>query len=124
MRRSHLLLCRGRITWYSRERIASVWAGYCAGLEIREIVDFKSASSRKGIPVQIRAAAFNFKMDSKENLEKKVEPKKPEFDPNLSRTNVQNKRAAKAHNLRYCRRRKMYIDSDGALVRDRYGQRL
>ena len=29
------LLCRRRITWYLRERIACAWAGYCGGLENR-----------------------------------------------------------------------------------------
>jgi len=62
--------------------------------------------------------------DKKTDLENKVSDAKPKFDPDLSPYNIQNKNAAKAHKLRYDRRLKMYVDEDGALVRDRYGQRL
>ncbi len=62
--------------------------------------------------------------DKKTDLENKVKDAKPQFDPDMQWYNIQNKNAAKAHKLRYDRRRKMYVDEDGALVRDRYGQRL
>lgn len=62
--------------------------------------------------------------DKKTDLENKVKDAKPKFDPDLQWYNIQNKNAAKAYKLRYDRRLKMYVDEDGALVRDRYGQRL
>ena len=58
--------------------------------------------------------------NEKSNLEKKL----PEFDADLSWKNVQNRKAAKAHGLKYDNRRKIYIDEDGCPVRDKYGQRL
>jgi len=46
------------------------------------------------------------------------------FDPDLSPEHETNKEAAKANGLRYDSRRKMYVDEDGCLRRDRFGQPL
>lgn len=48
----------------------------------------------------------------------------PRFDPDLPPDNVHNKEAARAHKLKYDPKKKAYVDEDGCLVRDRYGQPL
>lgn len=50
------------------------------------------------------------------------ERKKQGFDPDYGPHNPVNRQAAEDHDLRYDRKRKVYRDQDGALVRDRYGQ--
>jgi len=62
--------------------------------------------------------------NKKSDLEKTVEKEKPRFDADFSPYNIHNREAAKAHNLRYDRRRQAYVDSGGCLIRDKYGQRL
>jgi len=46
----------------------------------------------------------------------------PEFDPDLSPENEQNKDAARAARLVYDRMKRAYVDEDGCLRRDRFGQ--
>jgi hypothetical protein len=53
----------------------------------------------------------------------KTEPEK-EFDPDFSPDHEINKEAAKAHRLRYDRRRRIYVDEDGCPTRDKFGQPL
>jgi len=50
--------------------------------------------------------------------------KKPAFDADLSPDNVHNVEAARAHGLRFDRRRNVYVDADGYPIRDRFGQAL
>lgn len=59
-----------------------------------------------------------------EKLEKKVREELPSFDPSSPPNNIQNKRAAEAHGLRYDPRRKQYVGSGGNPVRDKFGQYL
>lgn len=47
---------------------------------------------------------------------------KPRFDPDLSSQSEANKRAAKAHGLRWDPRKQSYVGSGGELVHDRFGQ--
>ncbi len=49
---------------------------------------------------------------------------KPEFDPDLSSEHETNREAARVRGLRYDKRRRMYVDEDGCLVRDKFGQPL
>ncbi len=51
-------------------------------------------------------------------------PKLPQFDPDFSPNHMNNTQVAKAHGLRYDPSRRMYIDSEGYLVRDEFGQSL
>lgn len=60
---------------------------------------------------------------TKENLEKIIE-KLPSFDPSSSPYSPQNREAAKAHDVKYNARKGYYTDSDGCLMRDRFGQPL
>jgi hypothetical protein len=46
------------------------------------------------------------------------------FDPDLSPEHETNKRAAKARRVRYDARRGFYVDDEGCLRYDRYGQPL
>ena len=57
-------------------------------------------------------------MVSMEGTEK---PKK-DFDPDLSPKSEHNRDAAKDHGLTYDKKRDVYRDADGSLVRDRFGQ--
>lgn len=57
-----------------------------------------------------------------ENLEKKT--KEIEFDADLSPYNIHNKEAAKAHNLVYDSKSRVYRDKDSCPVKDRFGQVL
>ncbi len=59
-----------------------------------------------------------------EKLEEKVEKELPDFDPSSPPSNIQNRRAARAHGLRYDSRRKQYVGSGGNPVRDKFGQYL
>lgn len=52
------------------------------------------------------------------------EKKLPQFDPDLSPTSEVNERAALARNLFWDRRKRAYVDEDGALVFDQFGQEL
>lgn len=59
------------------------------------------------------------------SLEKKVkENDTPRFDPDLSPDNSYNKKVAHELGFRYDPKRKVYRDSDGCPVRDRFGQYL
>ncbi|MES2994618.1 MAG: hypothetical protein V4681_01090 [Patescibacteria group bacterium] len=49
---------------------------------------------------------------------------KQEFDSDFGPSNPVNKQAARDHGLRFDSRKKAYVDEDGCLVRDRFGQRL
>ena len=53
--------------------------------------------------------------------DKKIET---EFDPYFSPRNSVNKQAAKERNLIYNERKGFYVDEDGCLIRDRFGQEL
>lgn len=46
----------------------------------------------------------------------------PEFDPDLSIEHPTNQRAAEAHNLKYDSSKGAYVDDDGCLIRDKFGQ--
>lgn len=46
----------------------------------------------------------------------------PEFNPDLSPTNSVNVEAAEAHNLKYDPSKGVYVDDDGYLIRDKFGQ--
>ena len=58
----------------------------------------------------------------KKEVPEKIE--KPESDPDLLPSNIHNREAARAHNLRYDKKHKCYRDEDGCPTRDRYGQPL
>ena len=45
-----------------------------------------------------------------------------EFDPDFSPSNPVNTRAAERRGLRYNPKKRAYVDSDGCLIRDRFGQ--
>ena len=45
-----------------------------------------------------------------------------QFDPDVSPVNPYNKRAAKERGWRYDPRRRAYVDSDGCIVADKFGQ--
>lgn len=49
--------------------------------------------------------------------------KKQPFDPDLSPAAPANTGAAKDHNLRWDPKKEAYVDAEGSLVRDRFGQR-
>ena len=44
------------------------------------------------------------------------------FDPDLSPSNPTNRQAAAQRGLRYDSRRRTYVDEDGCLIRDQFGQ--
>jgi hypothetical protein len=60
---------------------------------------------------------------AKETDPVKTEQEK-EFDPDFSPDHEINKEAAKAHGLRYDRRRRAYVDEDGCSTRDKFGRPL
>ncbi len=45
------------------------------------------------------------------------------FDPDFSHRSATNQRAARQRGLRYDSSKKAYVDADGCLIRDRFGQR-
>ena len=47
-----------------------------------------------------------------------------EFDAYFSHQNLVNKEVAKERNLRFDNRKGFYVDEDGCLIRDRFGQPL
>lgn len=47
---------------------------------------------------------------------------KPAFDPDFSPKHPTNQKAATAHHLRFDEQKQSYVDADGCLVRDRFGQ--
>jgi len=53
-----------------------------------------------------------------------MEEQEPKFDPDLTPEHQQNKEAARARRLTYDRRKRAYVDEDGCLRRDRFGQPL
>lgn len=55
-----------------------------------------------------------------------IEPARPlpEWDPDMPPTAIANVRAAQARGLRYDPRKRAYVDAEGALIADRYGQPL
>ena len=55
---------------------------------------------------------------------KKLEEELPEFDADFPPDNPQNMAAAKARGLVYDSSRKAYVDEDGCLIRDEFGQPL
>lgn len=46
------------------------------------------------------------------------------FDADCSPEHQSNRKAANEHGLRYDPSVQMYVDAEGALVRDKFGQRL
>jgi hypothetical protein len=46
----------------------------------------------------------------------------PKFDTNFSPEHQQNKDAARARGLTYDRKKQCYVDEDGCVRRDRFGQ--
>lgn len=48
---------------------------------------------------------------------------KPDFDPDLLPTSQHNQDAAKARGLRFHPRHNAFVDEDGCLARDRFGQK-
>lgn len=60
----------------------------------------------------------------KENLEGRVEKKEPRIDPSTSPYTPHNRDAAKELGMRYDTKRKVYRDSDGCVVADKFGQPL
>lgn len=52
------------------------------------------------------------------------QPQKLRFDPDMSPHHQSNKAAAEEAGLRWSSKRKAYVDEDGCLIRDRFGQRL
>ena len=46
----------------------------------------------------------------------------PEFDSDLSPSDIRNKLAADARGLKYNPPQGAYLDADGCLIRDRFGQ--
>jgi len=54
----------------------------------------------------------------------KPKEKEPAFDPDLSPENIHNIEAAQARDVRYDSRKGCYVDEDGALTHDRFGQPL
>ncbi len=53
-----------------------------------------------------------------------MDDKKPKFDPDLSRDHETNREAARMRGLRWSKKKRAYVDSDGCLVRDKFGQPL
>ncbi len=49
-------------------------------------------------------------------------PDPPQFDADYNPKNPINRKAAEARGLRFDEGKKAYVDSGGALVRDRFGQ--
>ncbi len=52
-----------------------------------------------------------------------IEAGLPQFCADSPPASETNRRAARAHHLRYNPKKRAYIDAEGALVRDRFGQR-
>lgn len=48
----------------------------------------------------------------------------PKFDSDLSRSHPTNREAAHVRRLRWSKRRQAYVDEDGCMIRDRFGQRF
>lgn len=57
-------------------------------------------------------------------LDKKISNDKTDFNPDCCPQNPVNIRAAEERGLKYDRKKGFYIDEDGCLIRDRYGQDL
>lgn len=51
-----------------------------------------------------------------------VKPAAADFDPDLSRENSHNVQAAKDRGWRFDPRRNAYVDGDGCLMADKFGQ--
>jgi hypothetical protein len=62
--------------------------------------------------------------DDKLDSPKYIQNKRTKFDPNFGPQNPINIAAARERGLTYDPLREAYIDSDGCLIRDRYGQRF
>jgi hypothetical protein len=54
----------------------------------------------------------------------KSEEEKPPFDSGSGPGSPQNRRAARVRGLAWNPRKRYYVDSDGDLMRDRFGQPL
>jgi hypothetical protein len=52
-----------------------------------------------------------------------ADSKGPEFDPDLNPHHCHNQEAAKAQGLHYNAATRSYVDEDGCLVRDEFGQK-
>ena len=48
---------------------------------------------------------------------------KPKFDPDFAPTNPVNKIAAAANKVRFDPRNRAYVDEEGSLIFDRFGQK-
>ncbi len=57
-------------------------------------------------------------------MEESLEDKLSKFDADSPPDNQVNIEAAKARGLTYDTDKEAYVDSDGCLIRDRYGQRF
>lgn len=53
-----------------------------------------------------------------------MEEQQPKFDPDFTPEHEQNKEAARVRRLKYDPRKRAYVDQDGCLRRDRFGQLL
>jgi hypothetical protein len=58
------------------------------------------------------------------NNQPKREEDLPRFEPSLSPDNIHNREAAKQRDLTYDPKRQVYIDGEGYLIRDKFGQPL
>lgn len=47
-----------------------------------------------------------------------------DFDPDFSPKHETNKKAAEERRLKYDEKRRVYVDEDGCLIRDKFGQPL
>jgi hypothetical protein len=50
------------------------------------------------------------------------EEKKTQFDPDFSHKSETNQQAAKERDLKWDSRKGAYVDAEGSLVRDKFGQ--
>jgi len=58
----------------------------------------------------------------KESLVEKRDQLKPKFDPDLSPSHPDNQKAAEVRGLSFDVKKQAYVDDDGCLIRDRFGQ--
>jgi len=63
-------------------------------------------------------------MEEESKLEKDVKEAKPKIDPSTSPYTEHNLDAAKKLRVRYSKRQRGYLDTDGVKVLDKYGQPL
>ncbi|HVM59148.1 MAG TPA: hypothetical protein VMT80_02365 [Candidatus Paceibacterota bacterium] len=74
------------------------------------------------LPALGTGATFDSEITTRRGTMDEQRAPRETFDPDLPPENIHNREAAKARGLRFDPRKKAYVDDEGCLVRDRFGQ--